>query len=237
MRKRIKIELACAVIVGLAISALTIYANLPRQAVNSGVYVNLRSLGQKSLGSSGSSGANGIQQSVSENIQGEMRKGFFESTVERLRTLTYDFGGIVPYVSMAYDNDLWSGTLNCNLPTDNVTSFTFAVRQLISGNGTVTHIAITTTETMVNQTGPPEEQLSQVSIGLREVSGGASPIMGQIGQVVPLLVTGLVWVAEGLILGVPLCFVSLGVVVMLDRAIIPAWKKQLKGRSMNKPAS
>jgi hypothetical protein len=33
---------------------------------------------------------------------------------------------------------------------------------------------------------------------------------------------------------VPLCFASLGVVVLVDRGIIPVWKKQFRNRSMAK---
>jgi hypothetical protein len=234
MKKKIKIELVFAIIMAVVISALAIYANLPKQADN--LSISQRGLSPQTLTSNNPQGSNGagIQQSVSENIQGEMRTGSFESTVEGLKTLTFDFGGIIPYLSMSYDGGLWSGTLDCNVPTENVTSFTFTVRQLISVNGTVTHIAITTTEAIMNQTIPAEQQFSSVSIGLREVSGGASPAMDQLGAAVPWLVTGLVWVGEGLIVGVPLCFVSLGIVVLLDRGIVPAWKKELKGRSMEK---
>jgi hypothetical protein len=228
MKKKIKIELVSAIIMAVVISALAIYANLPKQADN--FFIPQRGLSPQTLSSNSAE----IQQSVSENIRGEMRTGSFEPTVEGLKTLTFNFGGIIPYLSMSYDGGLWSGTLNCNVPTENVTPFTFKVRQLISLNGTVTHIAITTTETIVNQTMPAEQQFSSVNIGLREVSGGASPAMDQLGAAVPWLITGLVWVGEGLIVGVPLCFVSLGIVVLLDRGIVPAWKKQLKGRSMEK---
>ncbi len=238
MKRRIKIELAFAIILAVAISVSAVYTSMLGRVDNFGF--SPRGLSPETMTTNnlhGLSGTDGIQQSVSENIQGEMRKGSFESTVESLGILTSGFGGMVPYLSMAYDNELWSGTLNCKVPTENVTSYTFAVRELISANGTVTHIAISVTETKVNQTGQPEEQLSEVSIGLREVSGGGSPIMDQLGGGVPWLFTGLVWVAEGLIVGVPLCFVCLGVVVMVDRGIIPAWKKQLKGKTTDKATS
>jgi hypothetical protein len=166
-----------------------------------------------------------------------MHKGSFESTVESLDALTSNFGGIISSLNMAYDNELWTGTLDCNIPTENVTPFTFNVRRLISANGTVTHIGITTTETLVNQTTPAEQQFSTVTIGLREVSGGTSPVMEQLGVAVPWLVTGLEWIGEALIIGVPLCFVSLGIVMIFDRGIIPAWKRQLRGRNAEKIAS
>jgi len=116
-----------------------------------------------------------------------------------------------------------------------VTQFTFDVRQVIGDHGKVTHIGITITEVEVNQTGQAEEQLSKISMNLREVSSEQSPLVNQIGSVVPWLITGLVWIAEGLIIGLPLCFVSLGIVLLVSRGIIPAWKKQLKGKTPKKP--
>jgi hypothetical protein len=69
---------------------------------------------------------------------------------------------------------------------------------------------------------------------LYEHAGDSSPLVDQLGGIVPVLTTGLVWIAEGLIVGVPLCFASLGVVVLVDRGIIPVWKKQLRNRSVAK---
>jgi len=42
------------------------------------------------------------------------------------------------------------------------------------------------------------------------------------------LTTALVWIAEGLIIGMPLCFASLGIVILVNRGIIPLWKNTLK---------
>jgi hypothetical protein len=36
------------------------------------------------------------------------------------------------------------------------------------------------------------------------------------------------WIAQGLIFGLPLCFVSLGIVLLFNRGIIPLWKNLLK---------
>lgn len=135
---------------------------------------------------------------------------------------------------MLYENELWNGKLSCNVPTENVTSYTFEVRQLISENGKVTHISISITETKVNQTGPTEEPMSTISIGIKETRNSESPIINQVRAIVPWLVTSLVWIAQGLIIGVPLCFVSLGVVIIIDRGIIPMWKNQFKSRSLAK---
>jgi hypothetical protein len=131
---------------------------------------------------------------------------------------------------MAYDNELWSGTLKCKLPTDNVTWFTFEVRRLINAHGKVTHILIDVNEVEVNQTQTPEIPLSDISIYLQEYVEGASPFMNQLGAVVPLLTTGLLWIAEGLIVAVPLCFACLGVVLIVSRGILPVWKRQFRNK-------
>jgi hypothetical protein len=135
---------------------------------------------------------------------------------------------------MGYENEVWSGTLTCKVPTDNVTSFTFDVRRLVNAHGKVTHISIDVSEVEVNQTQTVEAPLSEVNMYLYEHAEGTSPFLDQLGAIVPMLTTGLVWIAEGLIIGVPLCFASLGVVVLADRGIIPVWKKQFKNRSLAK---
>jgi len=158
-----------------------------------------------------------------------LRKGSFETVVEELRNITAYYHGRIPYLSMIYENELWKGTLKCKVPTENVTPFTFGVRQLINRYGKVIYITITVTEMEINQTGQPEELLSEINISLEEFIEGESSIVNQIGTVVPWLVNSLVWIAQGLIIGVPLCFASLGVVLIISRGIIPAWRNSLKG--------
>jgi hypothetical protein len=135
---------------------------------------------------------------------------------------------------MGFDNDVWSGGMSCKVPTENVANFTFDVRTLISDNGRVTHITIDVVEKTVNQTGEPVVSMSDVSIGLRETLEGAAPVVNQLGTVTSWLVTGLVWTAQGLILFVPLCFVCLGIVLLVERGIVPAWKREFKGKSFPK---
>jgi hypothetical protein len=55
---------------------------------------------------------------VQEDIEGQLKKGIFEDTVENLRTMVANFGGLVPYLNMAYDNELRARTTNCNVPTE-----------------------------------------------------------------------------------------------------------------------
>ncbi len=230
-------ELALAIVMAIILSALTVYVNQPRppeKTVGSSA-----SFSGAALSGRTSSTTTEVQQVVRENIEGELAKGSFETVVKTLKNLTYGYGGIIPNLNMIYENELWTGTLDCKIPTENVASFTFDVRQFISANGKVTHISVTITETVVNQTGLLEKPLSEVSIGLKESAdgGGETPIMSQMKTVASWLLTGLAWIAQGLIIGVPLCFVSLGIVVLADRGIIPAWRKLLKGKNLSKTAA
>lgn len=233
MERRIKLELVLAILMTLAIASSAIYASLPRTPDNR-TELFLRSA--QSLDQSSLQGTS-TQQVITENIQGELRQGEFEITVEGLKNLTSDYGGRIPNLHMTYDNELWSGTLECKLPTDNVTWFTFEVRKLVNAHGKVTHILIDVNEVEVNQTQTPEIPLSDVSIYLQEYVEGSSPFMNQLGAVVPLLTTGLLWIAEGLIVAVPLCFACLGVVLIVNRGIIPVWKRQFRNKIPAKEAA
>jgi hypothetical protein len=227
LSRRVKMELVTAIIMAIVLSALAAYVSQPRQSLWSGVTWS-ESGDEQYL-------KTGVQRVISENIRGELRKGSFETVVGGLKNSTAFYGGNIPLLNMLYENEIWTGSLSCKVPTENVTSFTFDARLLISTYGKVTHISISVTETPVNQTQQAEE-LSSIGISLSEVAGGdaGSSIINQIGIVVPWLTTSLVWIAQGLIIGLPLCFVSLGIVVLVERGIVPAWKRQFKDRSMSK---
>jgi len=227
-----KLELVLAILMTLAIASVAIYASLPKNPDRTMLYVQ----STRSYDSSSFQGTS-TQQVITENIHGELRKDEFETTVEGLKNLTLVHGGRIPSLHMAFDNELWSGTLRCKLPTDNVTWFTFEVRRLINAHGKVTHILIDVNEVEVNQTQTPEILLSDISIYLHEYVEGASPFMNQLGTVVPLLTTGLLWIAEGLIVGVPLCFACLGVVAIVSRGILPVWKRQFRNKIPAKEAA
>jgi hypothetical protein len=228
MKRRMKLELISAVAVAVTLALLAVYVNLPGRSQTVGhLFSDSTSALRDAFGVP-------TQQVILENIQGELRKGEFEITVQGVKDLASVYGGRVPVLHMGYENEVWSGTLTCKVPTDNVTSFTFDVRRLVNAHGKVTHISIDVSEVEVNQTQTVEASLSEVSMYLYEHVEGTSPFLDQLGAIVPMLTTGLVWIAEGLIIGVPLCFASLGVVVLADRGIIPVWKKQFKNRSLAK---
>jgi len=234
MKRKVKMELVLALVLAMAFSFFTVYTNLPRRGNLLGFGPSQHEMMLEESKESMSQST--VQQFVKENIQGELTKGSFEVVVEGLRNLTFHYSGTVPLSNMLYENDLWGGTMNCNVPTENVTSFAFDVRRLIGEYGKVTYITISITEVRVNQTGQTEEPLSEITIALKEfVDSAQLPIINQIGTVVPWLVTSLVWIAQGLIVAVPLCFVSLGIVLLVDKGILPMWRKQFKPKNLVKP--
>jgi hypothetical protein len=233
LNRRVRIELSAAIIMTIALTSLAVYVNRPKRAWFSPEERREAMLMSKWGLSSGSE----YVQVYTENINGELKEGSFETVVEGVMNLTSFHGGRIPDLNVLYENDIWVGTIKSKIPTENVTLFTFDARELISKHGKVTYISTSVTETVVNETQPYQESLSEVSLSLRENEGVGIelPIISQIGSVVPWLVTSLVWIAQGLIIGVPLCFVSLGIVVLINRGIVPAWKKQFRSKSLNQP--
>jgi len=230
--RKLKIEMVAAIIMTIALSSFTAYVNRPQESS----WESFSSAQRQALQSTWGLGASEVQQVITENIQGELRKGTFETVIKGLKNVTSFYEGRIPYLKMLYENEIWIGTLDCKIPTANVDSFTFDARWLIDKHGKVTHISISVTETIVNETQYPEEPLSDVSISLHENAGGTDlSFLSQVSAVVPWLATSLVWIAQGLIIGLPLCFVSLGIVMIVDRGIIPIWKKQFKRKSLSQP--
>lgn len=165
---------------------------------------------------------------VFETIEGELRQGTFETVVSQLEALTEAEGGYIYSEDLFFRDKLWSGEVVSKVPQENMSSFVFATKALIEANGTV--VSVTTSVRSVSTSGPTEEvSYSTIKTTLKEKTGAEPPqAITQILSVIPWLVTSLVWIAEGLIIGVPLCFVSLGVVMLVDRGILPVWKKQLR---------
>lgn len=167
---------------------------------------------------------------ITETIEGELEKGSFESVVAQLEILTEEKGGYVYSLYMTYRDEIWNGEMVSKIPTEKVSSFTFRTRAIIEANGTVTYITISV-KTMPENLEGGEDPYSTVRISLKETEtvGGEPPEpIVQILSVVPWLVTSLVWIGEGVIIGVPLCFASLGVVLLVKQGILPVWRKQLR---------
>ena len=229
MRKKIKMEIILAVTIAISLSILVIYLSQPKDGTYR--YASPLSLQSKT---SWKSDSGNVEKIIEEDIVGELRKGFFETVIEDIKNLTFHYGGRMPYLNMIYKDDLWSGWMKCKVPSENMTMFTFDVRRLIDEYGKVTYITVRVTEIEANQTQPPETHFSEVTISLKEFIEGQSPILSQLATVTSYLTTALIWIVQGIIFGVPLCFASLGVVMLVDRAIIPIWKKQFKGKSLGK---
>ncbi len=165
---------------------------------------------------------------MSETIQAELEKGTFKGVVTQLEALTEEKAGFVYSEYMTYGDGLWSGEMVSKIPQRNMTSFVFETESIISANGTVIAITVSVKDVTGKYTGV-EVPYATVTMVLNEFAGAKPPEpFVQVWSVVPLLVTGLVWIAEGLIMGVPLCFVSLGVVLLVKRGIIPVWERQLR---------
>jgi len=117
----------------------------------------------------------------------------------------------------------------CKMPPTNVTSFTFNARAIIEANGTVTYINISIEDRDASQQNQ-ESTYSTINVYLKEIEpqNRKNQIIASIASGLPILTTTLVWITEGLIIGIPLSFASLGIVILFNRGIIPLWKNTLK---------
>jgi hypothetical protein len=165
---------------------------------------------------------------ISETIEGELERGTFEDVVGKLEILTEEKNGYVKSLLMTYQDQVWSGLMICKVPPTNVTSFTFHARAIIESNGTVTYIRISIEDINATQQNQ-EDAYSTINLNLKETKPeNGTPMGASLGPVLSVLTTSFLWIAQGLIIGVPLCFASLGIVVLVNRAIIPLWKNTLK---------
>jgi hypothetical protein len=165
---------------------------------------------------------------ISETIEGELKRGTFENVVSRLEILTEEKYGYVKSLSMIYQDQVWSGLMICKVPPTNVTLFTFGARAIIEANGTVTYINIRIED--INATQQSQENAySTINLNLKEIKPENGAGIGvSLAPVLSILATSFLWIAQGLIIGIPLCFASLGIVILVNRGIIPLWKNTLK---------
>jgi hypothetical protein len=224
-----KKEIGSALIMTVFVASLAVYINfyVGERAGHYGVTLSqsLDSL-KETYGLSGD--AQKRVKEMRETIQAELEKGTFKHVVTQLEFLTEEKNGFVYSEYLTYVDGLWSGEMVSKIPQKNMTSFVFKTESTISANGTVIAITVSITDVTGRYT-DEEMSYATITIILNEVAGAAPPEpFVQVWSVVPLLVTGLVWIAEGLIIGVPLCFVSLGVVLLVRRGIIPVWERQLR---------
>ena len=165
---------------------------------------------------------------ISETIEGELKKGTFEDTISRLEILTEDKHGYVKSLNMIYEVQVWSGLMICKIPPTNVTSFTFGARAIIEANGTVTYINISIEDINATQQ-TQEDTYATINLRLKEIKPeNGADIAVLLAPVLSVLTTSLSWIAQGVIIGIPLCFASLGIVILVNRGIVPLWKNTLK---------
>ncbi|MFP3984845.1 MAG: hypothetical protein ACLFU9_02615 [Candidatus Bathyarchaeia archaeon] len=226
--KIIKKEIAIAVALALTIIVISIFQNTAPRTYDFGY--DWGSESEEMLRTmQGSSSSSERVRIMDANIQGILRDGTFETVVPVIEHLVWEKGGFIVTERLTFKEDLWKGEIVSKLPPVNASFFTMATRQKIDENGRVISIYIEIRDFIVDQHTSAEEQYSTVKILLTEEFDDKetpAPLI-QLGAVIPILVTGLVWVAGGLIVGVPLCFVSLGIVMLARRIIIPLWKKEL----------
>lgn len=223
-----KKKIGLAVLLAVFVTTLAAYSNSPH--LKQSFIPESRLTESELLSAYSLSGAKIDQQAwqVWETIEGELRQGTFETVVSQLEALTEAKCGYIYSEDLFFRDNLWSGEVVSKIPQENTSSFVFGTKALIETNGTV--ISITTTvRNVISPDTTDEVFYSTIKITLKETTGAEPPeAITQILSVIPWLVTSLVWIAEGLIVGVPLCFVSLGVIMLVDRGILPVWKKQLK---------
>jgi hypothetical protein len=223
-------EIVLGVILSTFVMSFAVYSSVKNaEERRATMYLRAQKADLNSYGTTSTLGSQPYTQLVSEVIEGDLNKGTFESVVGELEILTEETAGYVKSLHMTYEEGVWSGVMICKVPPTNVTSFTFGARGIIDANGTVTYINISVES--VNASEQTEENAySTINFNLKEVKqeSGKNEIIASITSAFPILATGLVWVAEGLIIAVPLCFASLGVVMLVNRGIIPLWKNTLK---------
>lgn len=163
-------------------------------------------------------------------IKGELTKGRFEEVLLAIEEKTDEHGGYVYSEEMTFTDDLWTGEVVSRIPQNKSTVFVFQVRQSISENGRV--VSITTSIRDITGTiGTSEEKPhATIRVTLAEISN--IPVIGIpiVAGIIPYLNTFFTWVVSGIIVGLPTYFTLLGIVLLIDRALIPIANKLFRGR-------
>jgi len=166
-------------------------------------------------------------------IKAELTKGKFKEVVKGIEALTEEQGGYIYSEDLTYADEVWNGELVSRIPQDNATDFIFNMEDLITKNGKV--ISITTSIRDITGTIGTSEQKPHATIivTLAEISGKIIIGLPIIEGIAPFLSTFFTWVAAGVIIGLPAYFTVLGIVLLIDRALLPIANKLFK-RGLNK---
>lgn len=166
-------------------------------------------------------------------INAELTKGKFKEVVKGIEALTEEQGGYIYSEDLTYADEVWNGELVSRIPQDNATDFIFNVEDLLSKNGKV--MSITTSIRDITGTIGTSEQKPHATIRatLAEISGKIIIGLPIIEGITPFLSTFFTWVAAGVIIGLPAYFTVLGIILLIDRALVPIANKLFK-RGLNK---
>ncbi|MEM2249392.1 MAG: hypothetical protein QXP16_01705 [Candidatus Bathyarchaeia archaeon] len=232
-----KKEIFAAIILGAVVVLLICYPSMMGEL--NGTFYRGGSLSEWALALKNSDSAlSQRSQVITETIEGELEKGAFENVVSSLQAMTEHKGGYVKSLRMTYVGGSWSGQLICKLPPENVTSFTFKVREIIEANGTVTYINISIEEIEQTQQQPQEPVYSTIYINLKEEKPqNGNGIPASLVPVIEFLSKGLLLIAQGVMIGLPICFASLGVILLVSRGLLPIWKNLFKKPKVTTSAS
>jgi len=170
---------------------------------------------------------------IKQWINAELTKGKFKEVVRGIETLTEEQGGYIYSEDLAYADEVWNGELVSRIPQDNATDFIFNMEELLNENGKV--ISVTTSIRDITGTIGTSEQKphATIRVTLAEISGKIIIGLPIIEGIAPFLSTFFTWVAAGVIIGLPAYFTVLGIILLIDRALVPIANKLIK-RELNK---
>ena len=249
MKKPKKKEFSLALIICLVLFGAIIYAATFRSTGHYGGLTTIEPRGgsnaealAQQYGLSGLSGLT-TQTSSAENervkeirqwIRGELKKGTFEEVVTNIEEETENFGGYVDSEDVTFSDEIWSGELVSKIPQNNSLQFVFKARNLISTNGKVVSITTNIKDITPSSGATTTKPLATIRITLREITEKPSQLglplieFPFIAIIVPYLGTFFTWIITGIIIGLPMYFTVLGIVLLINRALIPLANKIFK---------
>jgi len=225
-----------ALIICVALVGASVYANVATQHRLSFPGVTPwgdSSIPRENFGTTEEKSADQRIKDIRQWINAELTKGKFKEVVRGIEALTEEQGGYIYSEDLTYADEVWNGELVSRIPQDNATDFIFNVEELITRNGKV--ISITTSIRDITGTIGTSEQKphATIRVTLAEISGKIIIGLPIIEGITPFLSTFFTWVAAGVIIGLPAYFTVLGIVLLIDRALLPIANKLFK-RGLNK---
>jgi len=225
-----------ALIICVALVGASVYANTATQHRLSFPGVTLwgdSSVPRENFGTTEEKSADQRIKDIRQWINAELTKGKFKEVVRGIEALTEEQGGYVYSEDLTYADEVWNGELVSRIPQDNATDFIFNVEEIITRNGKV--ISVTTSIRDITGTIGTSEQKphATIRVTLAEISGKIIIGLPIIEGAAPFLNTFFTWVAAGVIIGLPAYFTVLGIVLLIDRALLPIANKLFK-RGLNK---